>query len=107
LPATETFSGVVIEVEMTHYLLDQSRVLPKSSSGSPTSLLHKGFSNMKVVQGVRLDTLDQGLCRGDPLLCIPSRIQGSRQHSQANRKLFMAVCAELNERDMGLLLSLR
>ncbi|CAM9389350.1 unnamed protein product, partial [Ectocarpus sp. 13 AM-2016] len=107
LPATETFSGVVIEVEMTHYLLDQSRVLPRSSSGSPASLLHKGFSNMKVVQGVRLDTLDQGLCRGDPLLCIPSRIQGSRQQSQANRKLFMAVCAELNERDMGLLLSLR
>ncbi|CAM9646845.1 unnamed protein product, partial [Ectocarpus sp. 12 AP-2014] len=107
LPATETFSGVVVEVEMTHYLLDQSRVLPKSSSGSPASLLHKGFSNMKVVQGVRLDSLDQGLCRGDPLLCIPSRIQGSRQHSQANRKLFMAVCAELNERDMGLLLSLR
>ncbi|CAM9557777.1 unnamed protein product, partial [Scytosiphon promiscuus] len=103
LPATETFSGVVVEIEITHYLLNQGRL---KSKAPPTALLHNGFSNMQVVQGLRLDTLDQGLCRGDPLLCIPCHSRSSTQRSQANRKLFMAVCAELNERDTGLLLSL-
>lgn len=36
-------------------------------------------------KGLRLDTLDQGLCRGDPLLCIPSHFRSSPQRSQANR----------------------
>eukprot|EP00752_Nemacystus_decipiens_P011243 g9992.t1 len=103
LPATETFSGVVVEVEISHYLLSRGRPFP---NGAPAAL-HKGFSSMQVVQGVRLDTLDQGLCHGDPLLCVPSQLRGSPQHYQANRRLFMAVCAELNERDMGLLLALR
>lgn len=38
-------------------------------------------------KGVQLDDLDQGLCRGDPLLCVPSQLRGSsqQQHAQANR----------------------
>ncbi|CAN0166225.1 unnamed protein product [Ascophyllum nodosum] len=103
LPATETFSGVVVEVEITPYLLHQRGLM----HDGPVPALHEGFTTAEVLQGVDLGSLDQGLCRGDPLLCVPPRLHGSPQQSEANRKLFIAVCAELNENDMGLLLAVR
>eukprot|EP00904_Undaria_pinnatifida_P009456 jgi/Undpi1/5640/HiC_scaffold_2.g00915.m1 len=133
LPATETFSGVNIEwptltcdfgleqVEITPYLLNQGRSMPSAS----VPALHEGYVLeydgatgetsggavdcfwLQWSTGVWLDTMDQGLCRGDPLLCIPAQRRGSPNQFQANRKLFAAVCAELNGRDMGLLFAVR
>jgi len=53
----------------------------RSEEASCSLLLARFFS----LQGVRLDALDQGLCHGDPLLCLPSQRRGSPQHSKANR----------------------
>ncbi|CAM9814355.1 unnamed protein product, partial [Choristocarpus tenellus] len=116
LPATDTFSDVVVDVRggwrtRPHDIITHLEVQPFGPPELPSTFPHvhnvDRFTSAAVIQGVHLPSLDQGLCHGAPLLCLPAqRLKGGLQQVNSNRQLFTAVCAELDNRDMGILLSI-
>ncbi|CAM9117226.1 unnamed protein product, partial [Discosporangium mesarthrocarpum] len=111
LPATDTFSDVVVDIDIVPYLVHETDSQIRKTGDArpaPAAVLHDGFASVSVVQSIPLDSLDQGLCHGTPLLCLPSQqLQGGVLQVNSNKQLFMAVCAELDVRDTGLLLSVK